>query len=194
MSHCWGVPRGGAEELQCLKKNVASLLASCQQAVRAATAAAAASPEAPAPKAKSAAEPKSGAATTEPVPSSLPSATAEAVAPPASPEAAGQTQDAPAKAASAARTAPSAPSSKRRPGPRTALLSGSRAEPRRPRRRVCRDDGRGAAFVGAVHSTAQEIDPDPQLSERLPHPLPGRGRRRRAGRRLSADTVASLTS
>ena len=42
MSYCWSVPRGGAEALQCLKKNVASLSAPCQQAVKAVTATAAA--------------------------------------------------------------------------------------------------------------------------------------------------------
>jgi outer membrane biosynthesis protein TonB len=45
MSKWWGVPRGGSEAFQCLKKNLASLSAPCQQAVNAAIAAAA--PKAP---------------------------------------------------------------------------------------------------------------------------------------------------
>jgi hypothetical protein len=40
MAKCWGVPRGGTEAFQCLKKNLASLSAPCQQAVQAAIAAA----------------------------------------------------------------------------------------------------------------------------------------------------------
>jgi cysteine rich repeat protein len=45
MAKCWGVPRGGTEAFQCLKKNLASLSAPCQQAVQAAIAAA--TPKAP---------------------------------------------------------------------------------------------------------------------------------------------------
>ena len=40
MAKCRGVPRGGTEAFQCLKKNLASLSAPCQQAVRVAIAAA----------------------------------------------------------------------------------------------------------------------------------------------------------
>jgi hypothetical protein len=47
MSKCWGVPRGGSEAFQCLKKNLASLSAPCAQAVNAAIAAA--TPKAPSP-------------------------------------------------------------------------------------------------------------------------------------------------
>ncbi len=46
MSKCWGVPRGGAEAMQCLKKNMASVSPGCQQALKAI---AAAPPKAPAP-------------------------------------------------------------------------------------------------------------------------------------------------
>jgi outer membrane biosynthesis protein TonB len=53
MSKCWGVPRGGAEAMQCLKKNMASVSAPCQQALKAVTAAAPAeAPSAPATAAK----------------------------------------------------------------------------------------------------------------------------------------------
>ena len=45
MAKCWGVPRGGTEAFRCLKKNLASLSAPCQQAVQAAIAAA--TPKAP---------------------------------------------------------------------------------------------------------------------------------------------------
>jgi hypothetical protein len=52
MSKCWGVPRGGTEAFQCLKKNLASLSAPCQQAVNAAIATAA-PPSAPSPSSPS---------------------------------------------------------------------------------------------------------------------------------------------
>jgi hypothetical protein len=54
MSYCWSVPRGGAEAMQCLKKNVAKLSSACQQAVNAAVAPAA--PSAPAASAAKAPE------------------------------------------------------------------------------------------------------------------------------------------
>jgi Cysteine rich repeat len=68
MSYCWGVPRGGAEAAQCLKKNLAKLSAACQQAVKAATATAA--PATPATAAKPATEAAPAAAAAEPAPSS----------------------------------------------------------------------------------------------------------------------------
>jgi hypothetical protein len=72
MSKCWGVPRGGSEAFQCLKKNLASLSAPCQQAVQAAIAAATPkAPSAPAAEAKPAA------------PSAEPAPTTSTAAPPA---------------------------------------------------------------------------------------------------------------
>lgn len=72
LSLCTGVPRGGAEALQCLKDNVAKLSSGCQQAVKPLIAAVPA-PPAPAPA-------PAGAAPTAP-PASAP-APAAAAAPP----------------------------------------------------------------------------------------------------------------
>lgn len=94
MSYCWSVPRGGSEAAQCLKQNLAELSPGCQQAVKAATATAAAPPSAPAAEAKPAAPPA------EQAPPSVPAAAAKAVAP--APEPAPQTQSATAKAAAPA--------------------------------------------------------------------------------------------
>src|SRR3954470_20498228 len=81
MAHCASVPPGGEASLQCLQKNMASLSSSCQGAVRAVEAPAAAKPaETAAPKAAApaaattaapkAAEPKAAAATPAGQPSS----------------------------------------------------------------------------------------------------------------------------
>ena len=71
-AHCASIPPGGAESLQCLQKNMSSLSSSCQSAVRAVEAPAAAPAETAAPKATApaaattaapkAAEPKAAAA------------------------------------------------------------------------------------------------------------------------------------
>jgi len=65
IAHCSSVPPGGAASLQCLQKNMSSLSASCQRAVKAVEAPAAA---APAPKAETpaAAEPARPAEATAP--------------------------------------------------------------------------------------------------------------------------------
>jgi hypothetical protein len=66
-AHCSSVPPGGAESLQCLQKNMASLSAGCQGAVRAVEPAAAPKAEAApaaAPKEDSAAAPKTETAPT----------------------------------------------------------------------------------------------------------------------------------
>jgi hypothetical protein len=81
MAHCSSVTPGGAAALQCLQKNMASLSAGCQSAVRAVEA----SVEKPAPKADAkpesepaaaAAKPETEPATTAAKPAAEPSATA----------------------------------------------------------------------------------------------------------------------
>src|ERR1700692_4138841 len=57
IAHCSSVPPGGEASLQCLQKNMASLSAGCQGAVRAVESPAAPKAEAAPPKAESAAEP-----------------------------------------------------------------------------------------------------------------------------------------
>ena len=50
MAHCSSVPPGGEASLQCLQKNMSSLSSSCQSAVRAVEAPAAATPSRPTPR------------------------------------------------------------------------------------------------------------------------------------------------
>jgi outer membrane biosynthesis protein TonB len=99
MSKCSGVPRGGAEAMQCLKKNMANVSAPCQQALKAVTAAAPAKAPTAAP----------AAAKQESAPAPQPEATAKPV-PPTAPEtpSAGSKPD----AATAATTPEIAPASK----------------------------------------------------------------------------------
>ncbi|MGZ3296498.1 MAG: hypothetical protein ACXU9D_24915, partial [Xanthobacteraceae bacterium] len=62
MAHCSSVPPGGEASLQCLQKNMASLSAGCQGAVRAVEPPAAPKAEAAPPKTEPAAEPKTESA------------------------------------------------------------------------------------------------------------------------------------
>lgn len=90
-AHCSSVPPGGAESLQCLQKNMASLSAGCQSAVRAVE-----PPAAPKAEAAPVAPPKPETATAPPA-ESAPAATAKpaaetaAPAPAATPKAAAST-------------------------------------------------------------------------------------------------------
>jgi hypothetical protein len=87
-AHCASVPPGGAESLQCLQKNMASLSAGCQSAVRAVE-----PPAAPKAEAAPAAPPKPETAAAPPA-ESAPAATAkpaEAAAPATAPKAAAST-------------------------------------------------------------------------------------------------------
>src|SRR3954463_224493 len=61
MAHCSSVPPGGAASLQCLQKNTLSLSASCQRAVKAVEAPAAAAPKAETPAAAEPAKPAEAA-------------------------------------------------------------------------------------------------------------------------------------
>jgi len=85
IAHCSSVPPGGEASLQCLQKNMASLSAACQGAVRAVEPPAAPKAEAAPPKTEPAAEPKTESATaprTEPAPAAAkPAEAATAPAP-----------------------------------------------------------------------------------------------------------------
>jgi hypothetical protein len=126
MSKCWGVPRGGAEAFQCLKKNLPSLSPGCAEAVKAVTppaapttATAAKKPEAaPAPAAESAPAPAAtavpaAASVGAPAPraetkTAVPAATPKSAAQPVAKQASGapaKTTSAPAVAAKPAPTA-----------------------------------------------------------------------------------------
>ena len=88
MAHCASVPPGGEASLQCLQKNMASLSAGCQGAVRAVEPPAAPKAEAAPPKTEPAAEPKTDLAAapkTEPAPAAA-AKPAEAAAPAAAPK------------------------------------------------------------------------------------------------------------
>jgi hypothetical protein len=111
MAHCAGVPRGGADALRCLRRNLAELSPACQTAVSAigpktppaAPAAAPAAPPAPPPPAPATAAPATPA----------PSVPAAAATPPAAPPAAAAPAATPApksvaKPTKPARTAPAA--------------------------------------------------------------------------------------
>src|SRR5436305_14827936 len=63
MAHCSSVPPGGEASLQCLQKNMSSLSAGCQGAVRAVEAPAAAAPKADSAPAAAKTEPAPAAAT-----------------------------------------------------------------------------------------------------------------------------------
>jgi hypothetical protein len=84
MAKCWGVPRGGTEAFQCLKKNLASLSAPCQQAVQAAIAAA--TPKAPSAAPAPAKQEGAPAAPAQPSATAAPPATAAAPSSPQAPK------------------------------------------------------------------------------------------------------------
>src|SRR5882762_8297648 len=71
-AHCASVPPGGAASLQCLQKNMSSLSSSCQSAVRAVEAPAAAAPAAKPESAPAAAGAKPAATTAAPKTDSKP--------------------------------------------------------------------------------------------------------------------------
>lgn len=119
MRRCSSVPPGGAESLECLAKNMASLAPSCQSAVKAIEAAVEApkaAPAAPPPPAASAKPAEPPAAKAEPAPAAPPAA--KAASAPAAPKApatpksaapAKQPAAAAAPAAAAVAPAPAAP-------------------------------------------------------------------------------------
>jgi hypothetical protein len=106
MAHCSSVQPGGAEALQCLQKNMASLSSGCQTAVKAVTSSASeAKPTAPASAAnKPATETKAGAETAKPTEtkSATTNSATSATAPPAA-------APAPAAGTPAVAAAPAAP-------------------------------------------------------------------------------------
>src|SRR5205809_6696817 len=76
MAHCSSVPPGGEASLQCLQKNMSSLSSSCQSAVRAVEAPAAAAPAAKQDSAPAAAGAKPAATTAAPKAGTKPAAAA----------------------------------------------------------------------------------------------------------------------
>jgi hypothetical protein len=92
IAHCSSVPPGGMASLQCLQKNMSSLSATCQRAVKAVEAPAAAAPKAETPaaaepaKPAEAAAPKTAAPAAEPARPAAPAAKSAAT-PPAAPAA-----------------------------------------------------------------------------------------------------------
>jgi hypothetical protein len=90
-AHCASVPPGGAASLQCLQKNMSSLSAACQSAVRAVEAPATPKAEAPpaaAPNAEAAATPKAESAPAAPSAQPTPAAAAKPATTTAAPKAA----------------------------------------------------------------------------------------------------------
>jgi hypothetical protein len=84
IAHCSSVPPGGEASLQCLQKNMASLSAACQGAVRAVEPPAAPKAEAAPPKTESAAEPKTEPAPARPAEAATPATAAKTPTPAAS--------------------------------------------------------------------------------------------------------------
>ncbi|HWM31470.1 MAG TPA: cysteine rich repeat-containing protein [Methyloceanibacter sp.] len=97
MSKCWGVPRGGAEAMQCLKKNMATVSPGCQQALKAITATAPAKAPAPAP------------AIAKPEPAPAPQPVPETTAKPAAPATPAEPTPETAATSPASESAPSTP-------------------------------------------------------------------------------------
>ena len=83
MAHCSSVPPGGAASLQCLQKNMSSLSASCQSAVKAVEAPAAAAPKAETPAAAAPAKPAEAAPKTAAEPAKPAAPAAKSAAAPA---------------------------------------------------------------------------------------------------------------
>jgi len=130
MSKCSGVRPGGAEALQCLQKNVASLSSACQSAVSAtlpkpAPAAAAAPPSAPPPAAAAPAAPSAAAITTAKPPAATMPAANPAAKPAAKPTTAVPAATSPAKPAPAPQQAamPPAPAADAPPPPTAAQMN-----------------------------------------------------------------------
>jgi hypothetical protein len=123
MSKCWGVPRGGTEAFQCLKKNLASLSATCQQAVNAAIASA--TPPSP-PSSTTGGTP---AAPTSPPPAAAAKTAAPETAPPASSNTASPAQNSETKTAAPAESEESQPAAAAKPasGAQAATSSASGA-------------------------------------------------------------------
>lgn len=141
MSKCWGVPRGGAEAMQCLKKNMASVSPGCQQALKAITAA---PPKAPAP-APAIAKPEPA-----PPPQPAPETTAKPAAPAAPAEPTPETAATPPPASESAPSAP--PKAAATPAPKPAATPPAEAKVKEP----ATVEEPAAAAKPAVPPTASE--------------------------------------
>ena len=134
MAHCSSVPPGGEASLQCLQKNMASLSAGCQGAVRAVEPPAAPKAEAAPPKTEPAAEPKTESATapkTEPAPAAAAKPAEAATAP--APKAA----ETAAPAAAPKTSAPTATASPGAKKPSSAQIAAIRSSCRADYPKVC---------------------------------------------------------
>ena len=134
IAHCSSVPPGGEASLQCLQKNMASLSAACQGAVRAVEPPAAPKVEAAPPKTEPAAEPKTELATapkTEPAPATAAKPAEAATAP--APKAA----ETAAPAAAPKTSAPTAAASPGAKKPSNAQIAAIRSSCRADYPKVC---------------------------------------------------------
>lgn len=121
LSKCRGVPRGGAEAMQCLKNNIASVSAGCQQALKPLMATAPAKAPAPAP------------AVAKPEPAPAPQPAPEATAKPAAPAAPAESTPETAATPPASEPAPSAPpKAAATPAPKPAAKTPAEAKVKEP--------------------------------------------------------------
>lgn len=125
LSKCRGVPRGGAEAMQCLKNNMATVSPGCQQALKAINAAA--PPKAPAP-APAIAKPEPA-----PAPQPAPETTAKPAAPAAPATSVEPTPETAATPPPASESAPSAPpKAAATPAPKPAAETPAEAKVKEP--------------------------------------------------------------
>jgi hypothetical protein len=186
MANCMGVPRGGAEAMQCLKDNLAKLSAGCQQAIKAVMPAPAPKPPAPAAAAP-APKPAAPAATAAPAPAAPAAAAPAAATPPAAPAPAAPVQATakpvapaappPAAAAKPAAVKPAAPPAKNAATPPAAPVPAAVppavivVSPRQAFRLVrtsCREEYRaycsdvdigGGRVIGCLQANAASLSP-----------------------------------
>lgn len=170
MSKCSGVRPGGAEALQCLQKNVASLSPSCQSAVSATlpkpAPAAAAAPPPPPPPAAAAAPPAAAAPTIQTA--KPPAATMPAIKPAAAmPAARAATPPAPAKPALAPQQAamPPAPAADAPPPPTAAQMNAIKNTCRGDFSRNCKGvPPGGPEAIACLQANAAKLSPNCKTS------------------------------
>ncbi|RDV05251.1 cysteine rich repeat-containing protein [Undibacter mobilis] len=169
MSKCSGVKPGGAEALQCLQKNVASLSSSCQSAVSAtlpkpAPAAAAAPPSPPQPAiAAPAAPPPAPTAAPAIVTAKPPAAAMPAAKPAAIPAARAATPPAPAKPVAPPQQAamPPAPVADAPPPPTAAQMNAIKNTCRGDFSRNCKGVPLGGAdAIACLQRNATKLSPN----------------------------------
>ncbi|WP_137044007.1 hypothetical protein [Pseudolabrys sp. FHR47] len=173
MSKCSGVRPGGAEALQCLQKNVASLSPACQSAVSATlpkpapAAAAAPPPAAPAPAAATPAAPPPPAAATPTIQMAKPPAATMPAARPAAamPAARAATPPAPAKPAPAPQQAAMPPAADAPPPPTPAQMSAIKNTCRGDFSRNCKGVPLGGPeAIACLQANAAKLSPNCKTS------------------------------